>query len=55
MYQDKPGLSCCKQEFVFSAGEQEFYVTKGFQNEPSAAPLVERREGKQGTQAGLMS
>ena len=35
MYQDKT-LVCkeCGQEFVFSAGEQEFYAEKGFQNEP---------------------
>jgi CxxC-x17-CxxC domain-containing protein len=39
MYQDKT-LVCrdCKQEFVFSAGEQEFYATKGFQNEPLRCP-----------------
>lgn len=24
----------CGQEFVFTAGEQEFYIEKGFQNEP---------------------
>lgn len=36
MYQDKT-LVCkdCGQEFVFTAGEQEFYAEKGFQNEPS--------------------
>ena len=35
MYQDKT-LVCkdCDQEFTFSAGEQEFYAEKGFQNEP---------------------
>ncbi len=35
MYQDKT-LVCkdCGQEFVFTAGEQEFYEEKGFQNEP---------------------
>lgn len=35
MYQDKT-LICrdCGAEFVFSAGEQEFYAEKGFQNEP---------------------
>ena len=38
MYEDKT-LICkeCGQEFVFSAGEQEFYAERGFQNEPSAA------------------
>lgn len=35
MYTDKI-LICkdCGQEFLFSAGEQEFYAEKGFQNEP---------------------
>ena len=35
MYEDKT-LVCkeCGAEFVFSAGEQEFYAERGFQNEP---------------------
>ena len=35
MYEDKT-LVCkdCGQEFIFTAGEQEFYAEKGFQNEP---------------------
>ena len=35
MYQDKT-LVCkdCGAEFVFTAGEQEFYAEKAFQNEP---------------------
>ena len=35
MYEDKT-LVCkdCGQEFVLTAGEQEFYAEKGFQNEP---------------------
>ncbi|MCR4747310.1 MAG: zinc-ribbon domain containing protein [Clostridiales bacterium] len=35
MYEDKT-LICkeCGEEFVFSAGEQEFYAEKGFENEP---------------------
>lgn len=35
MYEDKI-LVCkeCGQEFVFTAGEQEFYAERGFQNEP---------------------
>ena len=35
MYEDKI-LKCkeCGNEFTFSAGEQEFYAEKGFQNEP---------------------
>ena len=36
MYQDKT-LVCrdCGQEFTFTAGEQEFYAERGFQNEPT--------------------
>ena len=35
MFEDKV-LICrdCGAEFVFTAGEQEFYAEKGFQNEP---------------------
>ena len=35
MYEDKT-LVCkeCGNEFVFTAGEQEFYAERGFQNEP---------------------
>lgn len=35
MYEDKT-LTCkdCGAEFVFTAGEQEFYASRGFQNEP---------------------
>lgn len=39
MYQDKT-LTCkdCGQDFVFSANEQEFYASKGFENEPGRCP-----------------
>ncbi len=35
MYEDKT-LKCkeCGAEFIFTAGEQEFYAEKGFENEP---------------------
>ncbi len=35
MYEDKK-LVCkdCGAEFIFSAGEQEFYADKGFSNDP---------------------
>jgi len=35
MYEDKT-LVCkeCGKDFTFTAGEQEFYAEKGFQNEP---------------------
>ena len=36
MYEDK-NLTCkdCGAEFVFTAGEQEFFAEKGFENEPT--------------------
>jgi CxxC-x17-CxxC domain-containing protein len=39
MFEDRT-LLCkeCGRTFVFSAGEQEFYAAKGFQNEPSRCP-----------------
>ena len=43
MYEDKT-LVCkeCGNEFVFTAGEQEFYAEKGFVNEHSVAKLADR-------------
>lgn len=43
-FQDKV-LVCadCGGEFVFTAGEQEFYREKGFQNEPKRCPDCRRR------------
>ena len=40
MYEDKK-LVCkeCGNEFVFTAGEQEFYAERGFQNEPQRCKL----------------
>ncbi len=39
LYADKI-LQCreCGAEFVFSAGEQEFYAAKGLMNEPARCP-----------------
>jgi CxxC-x17-CxxC domain-containing protein len=39
VYNDKP-LNCrdCGQSFFFTAGEQEFFASKGFTNEPSRCP-----------------
>jgi hypothetical protein len=47
-YQDKT-IACrdCDGQFVFTAGEQEFYAQKGFTNEPVRCPL-RRRARKQG-------
>lgn len=38
-FEDKT-LVCkeCGDEFIFSAGEQEFYAEKGFENEPARCP-----------------
>lgn len=35
MFEDKT-LECkdCNEEFLFTAGEQEFYESRGFENEP---------------------
>lgn len=46
MYQDKT-ITCrdCGEDFVFTAGEQEFYATKGFDNEPTRCkPCRETRK-----------
>ena len=39
MYEDKT-LVCkdCGNDFIFTAGEQEFYAEKGFENEPLRCP-----------------
>ena len=47
MYEDKT-LICkdCGKEFVFTAGEQEFYAEKGFQNQPQRCrPCRQARKG----------
>jgi len=40
----------CGQEFIFSIGEQEFYVSHGLQNEPGRCPecRAARRRERQG-------
>lgn len=42
-FEDKT-LQCsdCGQEFTFTAGEQEFYASRGFQNEPKRCPDCRR-------------
>lgn len=51
MYEDKT-LVCkdCGNEFVFTAGEQEFYAEKGFVNEPQRCRDC-RAARKQGTKS----
>jgi CxxC-x17-CxxC domain-containing protein len=42
-FQDK-SIQCsdCGQEFTFTVGEQEFYASKGFTNEPRRCPECRR-------------
>lgn len=51
MFEDKT-LVCkdCGAEFVFTAGEQEFYAEKGFQNEP--ARCKECRSNRKNARSG---
>jgi len=50
MYQDRE-LSCkdCGQPFTFTAGEQEFYASKGLVNAPRRCPAC-RKAAKSGRQ-----
>ncbi len=51
MYEDKT-LVCkdCGEEFVFTAGEQEFYAEKGFVNEPKRCKACRNaKKGATGT------
>jgi len=53
-FQDKT-LTCvdCGQPFVFTAGEQEFYAQKGFQNAPKRCKAARPPSGRAGpAQAG---
>ena len=54
-YQDKSIVcSDCGKTFTFTAGEQEFFATKGYTNEPKRCPTCraankERRGGSGGS------
>jgi DNA-directed RNA polymerase subunit RPC12/RpoP len=37
----------CNQEFTFTAGEQEFYKEKGFENDPVRCPDCRRAKKAQ--------
>ncbi|MGB2582766.1 MAG: zinc-ribbon domain containing protein [Dehalococcoidia bacterium] len=54
-FEDKT-LVCrdCGAEFVFSAGEQEFYQSRGLENEPSRCPdcRAARRQDRGGSSRG---
>lgn len=50
-------LTCrdCGQSFVFTEGEQEFYASRGFTNEPTRCPecrAARKAEGGRGTRGG---
>ena len=53
-FQDKT-LTCrdCGQEFIWTAGEQEFYASRGLQNPPSRCPADRAaRRANQGAGGG---
>ncbi len=51
MYEDKT-LVCrnCGNEFVFTAGEQEFYAERGFENEPKMCKDCRKKRKEEGKQ-----
>ena len=58
-FQDKT-IQCadCGTDFSFTAGEQEFFQSKGFTNEPKRCPLCRKarktdRNGSHGNSYGL--
>ncbi len=52
-FQDK-SIQCsdCGTTFVFSAGEQEFFQTKGFTNEPKRCTSCRRAKKEQRPDSG---
>jgi hypothetical protein len=52
-YQEK-SIKCsdCGDTFTFSAGEQEFYATKGFTDEPKRCPSCRAAKKAQNTVNG---
>jgi len=34
----------CEQDFIFTASEQEFFASKGFENEPKRCPECRRQK-----------
>lgn len=55
-YADKT-ITCrdCGMDFVFTAGEQEFYAQKGFTNEPSRCPSCRQQRKASGGRGGYSS
>jgi CxxC-x17-CxxC domain-containing protein len=52
-FEDKQ-LQCsdCGQEFTFTAGEQEFYASRGLQNEPKRCPDCRRARKAERSDSG---
>jgi len=52
-FEDKQ-LACkdCGKDFVWTAGEQEFFAAKGFQNAPTRCPDCRRNNRNQRQQTG---
>ncbi len=52
-YEDKT-LACrdCKQDFIFTTGEQAFYAEKGFENEPARCPVCRASRKQRGNSGG---
>lgn len=52
MYTDRE-LTCrdCGQTFMFTAGEQEFFASRGFQNDPSRCPSCRAARNRGGDYA----
>src|SRR5262245_365670 len=48
-------LTCrdCGAQFVFTAGEQEFYASKGFANEPTRCPSCRQARKSSGGGGGM--
>src|SRR5581483_12380268 len=55
-YADKT-LTCrdCGQPFVFSAGEQEFYASRGLMNEPGRCPSCRQQRRSSSSSTGYAS
>jgi Probable zinc-ribbon domain len=55
-FEDK-SLNCsdCGQQFIFTSGEQEFYNSKGFTNEPRRCPACRRVRKQQRSSGGSYS
>ncbi|MFA5379288.1 MAG: zinc-ribbon domain-containing protein [Dehalococcoidia bacterium] len=55
-FEDK-SIQCsdCKATFTFTAGEQDFYQTKGFTNEPKRCPSCRQANKARRSESGSNS